>query len=218
MLQIQTIVSMPFAQNTYIVWRDGWPECLVVDPGLEPDAILKSLKDRHLSVAAILDTHGHADHIAGNAAIKRAFPSAPLIIGAGDAVMLSDAAANLSLNYGFAIVSPPADQTVREGDRLSFASIDLEVLDLPGHSPGHVVFVIREQPIVVLGGDVLFRDGIGRFDFPGGSFPQLADGIRRKLFALPDDSVVYPGHGPETRIGYEKKHNPYVGLTQVAAP
>jgi hydroxyacylglutathione hydrolase len=217
MLKIQTIVSMPFAENTYILWRDGQRECLVIDPGLEPAEILNFLEERKLSVAAILNTHGHADHIAGNEAIKQAFPAAPLIIGAGDVVMLSDAAANLSLNYGIPIVSPPANQTVREGDRLSFAGIDLEVLDLPGHSPGHVVFVIREQPIVLLGGDVLFRDGIGRFDFPGGSFPQLADGIRRKLFTLSDDTVVYPGHGPETRIGYEKKHNPYVGLSQEAA-
>lgn len=209
-LQIQTIVSMPFAENTYVLWPDGDSLALVVDPGLEPQAILDFLEGRGLEVAAILNTHGHADHIAGNSEMKRAFPNAPLIIGERDAVMLSDAAANLSLLYGFAITSPPADQLVREGDKLSFAGIDLEVLDIPGHSPGHVVFVIREQPIVVLGGDVLFRGSIGRTDLPGGSFEQLASGIRAKLYTLPEDTIVYPGHGPVTKTGYEKRTNPFV--------
>jgi hydroxyacylglutathione hydrolase len=210
MLQIQTIVSMPFAENTYILWREGRSESLVIDPGLEPGEILDFLERRRLSVAAILNTHGHADHIAGNGTLKQAFPAAPLIIGSGDAFMLNDSEANLSLSYGFEILSPPADLTVREGDHLSYAGIDLEVLDIPGHSPGHVVFLIREKPIVVLGGDVLFRDGIGRYDFPGGSYAQLADGIRRKLYTLPEDTVVYPGHGPITKTGHEKKNNPYV--------
>jgi hydroxyacylglutathione hydrolase len=211
-LQIQTIVSMPFAENTYIVWRDAQQEAIVVDPGLEPDAILDFLKDRGLSVAAILNTHGHADHIAGNAAMKQAFPAAPLLIGRGDARLLADAKANLSLDFGFEILSPAADRLVAEGDKPTFAGIEFEVLEIPGHSAGHVVFVVREQPIIVLGGDVLFRGSIGRCDFPGGSFEQLSAGIHQKLFTLPDDTVVYPGHGPATKIGHEKRTNPFVGL------
>jgi glyoxylase-like metal-dependent hydrolase (beta-lactamase superfamily II) len=210
MLQVQTIVSMPFAENTYVVWREGRSDAVVIDPGLEPDAITDFLAERELTVTAILNTHGHADHIAGNAAMKEAFPAAPLIIGAGDAVMLFDANANLSLLYGFEILSPPPDGTVREGDLLSQAGIDFEVLEIPGHSPGHVVFMVREKPIIVLGGDVLFRGSIGRTDMPGGSFEQLAAGIRSKLYTLPDDTVVYPGHGPVTKTGYEKRTNPFV--------
>jgi hydroxyacylglutathione hydrolase len=210
MLQIQTIVSMPFAENTYVVWHDGHTECVVVDPGLEPGDILDFLNDRGLTPAAILNTHGHADHIAGNHTLKKAFPAAPLVIGAGDALMLTDPAANLSLSYGFEIVSPLADRTVQEGDVLNFAGVALEVFDVPGHSPGHVVFVAREQPVLVLGGDVLFRGSIGRTDLPGGSFEQLASGIRTKLYTLPDDTVVYPGHGPTTTTGHEKRTNPFV--------
>lgn len=209
-LQIQTIVSMPFAENTYIVWREGRRDAIVVDPGLEPEAILEALAARQLTLVAILNTHGHADHIAGNGAMKEAFPAAPLIIGINDAPLLSDGEANLSLSYGFEILSPPADLTVREGDILSFAGIDFEVLDIPGHSPGHVVFVVRETPIIVLGGDVLFRGSIGRTDFPNGSFELLASGIRKKLYTLADDTIVYPGHGPVTKIGHEKRTNPFV--------
>lgn len=208
-LQINTIVSMPFQENTYVVWRADQHDALVIDPGLEPEAILAFLDERSLKVAAILDTHGHADHIAGNAALKERFPQAPLIIGVNEVALLSDPELNLSAPFGFAIVSPPADQLVREGDVLEFAGIRLEVLEIPGHSPGHVVFVVRETPIVVLGGDVLFRDGIGRTDL-GGSFETLEAGIRTKLYTLPDDTVVYPGHGPVTKVGHEKRTNPFV--------
>jgi len=209
-MQIHTIVSMPFAENTSLLWHNGRPEAVVVDPGMEPDAILEFLSERQLKVVAILNTHGHADHIAGNEAMKEAFPDAPLVIGVGDRAMLTNPILNLSRSYGFDIISPDADQTVAGGDRLSFAGIDFEVLDIPGHSPGHVVFVIRNSPIVVIGGDVLFRGSIGRTDFPGGSFEQLAAGIRRNLYPLPDDTVIYPGHGPVTQVGYEKRNNAFV--------
>ena len=223
-LQIHTIVSMPFQENTYIVWRDGLTDALVIDPGLEPDAILDFLTDRQLQVVAILNTHGHSDHIAGNQAMKERFPDAPLVIGVNDAPMLTDAELNLSAAFGFSILSPPADHLVREDDILEFAGIRLEVRDIPGHSPGHVVFLSppltpdpsppagrgEKMPIVVFGGDVLFRGSIGRTDFPGGSFDLLATGIRTKLYTLPDDTVVYPGHGPTTNVGNEKRTNPLV--------
>ncbi len=210
-LQILTIESQPFAENTYLVWRDGSTDALVIDPGFEPDLILHALSDNRLSVAAIVCTHGHVDHIAGNAALKRSFPDAPVVIGARDAAFLTDPEVNMSAAFGFHVVSPPADRLVGEGDRLSLAGIELEVFEVPGHSPGHVVYLIREtQPLTVLGGDVLFRGSVGRTDFPGGSFEALRANIERVLWPLPPDTLVYPGHGPVTTVGHEKKTNPFL--------
>src|SRR5205807_1799758 len=128
-----------------------------------------------------------------------------LVIGAGDAVMLGDADANLSRPFGLPVVSPPADRTVKEGDTVEAAGMTFEVFDLPGHSPGHIIYLHRGTPDRVFGGDVLFRGGIGRCDFPGGSAEALFAGIRNKLYTLPDDTIVYPGHGPVTTTGYEKR-------------
>lgn len=207
--QIQTIVSMPFAENTYVAWVEGRPDALVIDPGTEPEAILTFLDERGLTPAAILNTHGHADHIAGNADLKKAFPEAPLVIGAGDAPLLTDPDLNVSRSFGFDVISPPADRLVCEGDTLSFAGLTLDIREIPGHSPGHVVYLVRNTNIV-FGGDVLFRGSIGRTDFPGGSFETLAAGIRGKLYVLSDDTVIYPGHGPVTTVGHEKQSNPFV--------
>jgi glyoxylase-like metal-dependent hydrolase (beta-lactamase superfamily II) len=210
-LRIRAIVSLPFEENSYVVWLPDRRDALVIDPGLDPDAILDFLRQERLTVAAILNTHGHADHIAGNADLKKAFPDAPLIIGAGEVKLLSDAEANLSAPFGMAITSPPADDTVREGDTLEVAGIALEVLEVPGHSPGHVVFLYRDTPCVLFGGDVLFQGSIGRYDFPGCDGKLFLEGIRGKILTLPKDTVVYPGHGPETTIGQEKRFNPFVG-------
>lgn len=211
-LELRTIVSAPFAENSYIVWRPGREECVVFDPGLEPDAILQTIREQGLRVMAIFNTHGHADHIAGNAAIKAAFPDALLYIGHGDAAMLTDARANLSADFGFPLTSPAADMLLYEGDGINAAGLSFRVLEIPGHSPGHIVYVCQDtSPWCVWGGDVLFRGSIGRFDLPGGNGPLLMRGIREKLFRLPDDTVIYPGHGPVTTIGHEKRTNPFVG-------
>jgi hydroxyacylglutathione hydrolase len=209
-LNIRTLVSLPFEENTYVVWLPGATECVVFDPGLQPELIAECLRDEGLTVRAILNTHGHADHIAGNAALKQLAPEAPLLIGGNDAFMLADAEANLSAAFGLAIVSPSADRTVQEGDTVAAAGLTFRVLDIPGHSPGHVVFVLDGTPPRVFGGDVLFRGGIGRYDFPGSNGRLLLDGIRRKLFPLPPETIVYPGHGPVTTIGHEKQTNPFL--------
>jgi glyoxylase-like metal-dependent hydrolase (beta-lactamase superfamily II) len=208
---IETIESMPFSENSYILWRQGRSDAVVVDPGFDAESIIELL-DRHgLHLAAILNTHGHADHIAGNEAMKEAFPAAPLVIGRNEAAHLRDPSLNMSGSFGVPLVSPEADRLVADGERIEFGGFAFEVREIPGHSPGSVVFVCEEfDPPFVLGGDVLFAGSIGRTDM-GGSMPRLLHGIRTKLFPLPDKTLVYSGHGPVTTIGAEKKTNPFVG-------
>lgn len=209
---IATIVSAPFDENSYVAYLEGRSDCLVFDPGFEPELILEYLEEQNLTPAAILCTHGHSDHIAGNAALKERYPQAPLLIGEGDAAMLTDPALNLSGAYGFDLISPPADALLREGETYEAAGMSFEIREIPGHSPGHIVFIWRgAEPAYVFGGDVLFAGSIGRTDFPGGSFPQLKSGIHKKLFTLPPDTIVLPGHGPATTVGEEYEHNPFVG-------
>src|SRR5262249_2948049 len=161
-LQIRSVVSMPFAENTYVVWQPDRRDALVIDPGLEPDLIFDLLRAEDLTPAAILNTHGHGDHMGGNRALKEPSPAAPLLIGVNDAPLLTAPMANLSGAFGVGITSPPADTLLREGDVVDFAGIHLEVLDIPGHSPGHIVFVYRATPCIVFGGDVLFQGSVGR--------------------------------------------------------
>lgn len=210
--ELATIVSVPFEENCYVAWLAGRSDCLVIDPGLEPDKALGYLAVHELTPAAVLNTHGHADHIAGNAALKSRWPDCPLVIGRLDAAKLTDPRLNLSATYGIPLTSPPADVLIGDGDRYSAAGFDLDVWEIPGHSAGHVVFVWRaHEPVYIFGGDVLFAGSIGRTDLADGSFERLAEGIHGKLFSLADNAVVLPGHGPATTIGQEKRSNPFVG-------
>jgi hydroxyacylglutathione hydrolase len=211
-IRIGTVVSAPFEENTYIAYLSDRQDCLVVDPGLEPDEIIAKLERDGLTPAAILITHGHSDHIAGNEELKRRYPDCPIVVSHCDAEKLVNPNLNLSAAFGAHLVSPPGEVFVGEGDTYSAAGFDLLVREIPGHSSGHVVFIVQTaKPTIVFGGDVLFSGSIGRTDFPDGSFEQLADGIWKKLFTLDDDTVVLPGHGPATTVGQEKRQNPFVG-------
>lgn len=210
--EIGVVESRLFSENCYLAHFQDRRDCLVVDPGLDPGEILAWMDERKLVPAAILNTHGHADHIAGNNAIKDRWPNVPLLIGHGDAYKLTDPDGNLSSAYGLPFRSVPADKTLREGDRISYAGFDLDVLETPGHSKGHIVFVWKEAaPWIVFGGDVLFAGGIGRTDFPDGDYNELVASIRDKLFTMPDNTLVLPGHGPTTTIVEERRFNPFVG-------
>jgi len=209
--ELAVIVSDLFAENCFVANRRGESDAIVVDPGFNHERILAYLAEKNLTPVALLNTHGHADHIGGNAEIKRKWPSCPLIIGAGDAAKLTDPVQNLSRGHGVDIISPAADQLVNEGETVSAAGFDLEVYEAPGHSSGHVIFLLKDHsPWLVFGGDVLFQGGIGRFDFPDGDEAQLLESIRSKLYVLPDETIVLPGHGGTTSIGEEKRSNPYV--------
>lgn len=211
-LQLGKVISAPFDENTYIAHLAGRHDCIVVDPGFDPDAVCDYLDKYGLTPAAILCTHGHSDHIGGNPALKDRWPRLPLVIGVGDAYKLTDPEGNLSAPFGMPFVSPPADRTVDEPERFEAAGLVLDVLTTPGHSKGHVVFLCRQvEPWYVFGGDVLFRGSVGRTDFPDGDFDSLRASIHDKLFTLPDDTVILPGHGPATTVGREKRSNPFVG-------
>jgi glyoxylase-like metal-dependent hydrolase (beta-lactamase superfamily II) len=216
-LHIHTVISPPFYENTHIAHISGRNDCVVVDPGLEPQSIVEYLAAHSLTPAAILCTHGHSDHIAGNSALKNHWPECPIVIGISDAPKLVDPELNLSAPFGFPITSPPADRLVKEGDEIVAAGLEFEVYDTPGHSVGHVVFLCKQvDPWRLFGGDVLFQGSVGRTDFPDGSFATLRRAIHEKLFTLPDATIVYSGHGPETTIGHEKRTNPFVGAADRA--
>ena len=207
------IVSDPFQENSYLAFFEESEECLIFDPGLEPKKILAEVDSRNLQPVAIICTHGHSDHIAGNAAMKERWPECPLIIGKGDEEKLTDPVGNLSALFQGEVISPLADQTVVEGEVLELAGFRLEIRETPGHSTGHIVLVALDlDPIHVFSGDMLFYGGIGRTDFPGGSFEVLRQSIVEKLYTLPDETVLLTGHGPTTTVGREKRSNPYVGL------
>jgi len=211
-LRLVRVVSVPFEENSYIAQIEGRTDCLVIDPGLEPEKILDRLDGLGLVPAAILNTHGHSDHIAGNSALKQRWPDCPLVIGAGDAPKLTDPDLNLSGPFGFTLTSPPAEVTVTDGHIYSAAGFDLRILGIPGHSIGHVVYLWQDhRPAVAFVGDVIFAGSIGRTDFPDGDTGQLLEGIRSKLFTLPDETVLHSGHGPATTVGQEKRDNPFVG-------
>lgn len=205
------VETAPLGENTYILhWPDS-VEAVVIDPGIEISRVVEEITSRSLTVAAILDTHGHGDHIAGNSRLKELYPHAPLVIGVDDVPMLADPRLNLSWMAGLEITSPEPDLTVREGDVLEFAGFRLEVLDVPGHTPGHVAYLVRQtEPWIVFVGDVLFAGSIGRTDIPGGDARQLLRSIHEKLLVLPPETRVFPGHGPPTTIGEEKWTNPFL--------
>ena len=211
-IRVTTILNAPFEENTYLVQVDEAKECVVIDPGLEPQKIIEHLEASELVPAAILITHGHSDHIGGNAALKQRWGQCRLVVGSRDAEKLTDPRKNLSAAFGAKVISPPADETVDDGDTYSAAGIDFQVLAIPGHSAGHVVFLCgASERRLAFVGDVIFSGSIGRTDFPDGDLDQLLQGIREKLFTQPDETVLLPGHGPATSVIREKQTNPYVG-------
>ncbi len=212
-LSLATIISSEFQENSYLAHLEGRNDCLVIDPGLEPERILAHLDEARLTPVAILNTHGHMDHIAGNAALKARYPDCPLLIGVDEAYKLTDTNHNLSELFGYPMVSPPADRLVTDGDVLDLAGFTLRVLSVPGHSFGHVTYLWEQhEPPIAFVGDVIFAGAVGRHDFPTSDLRQLVASIRDKLFTLPDDTILYSGHGPATTVGREKRSNPFVGF------
>lgn len=208
---IQSFNVGPLQACCYIVAaEDG--AAAIIDPGGDGDVLLSELKYRELSLRLILCTHGHVDHIGAVPDIKQAHPDAELCIHEADAGMLADGASSLASMIGLPFEACEPDRRLADGDTLELASHTIEVLHTPGHTPGGVSFLIRREgePAALFSGDTLFAGGIGRTDFPGGSHVQLIASIRERLFPLPSDTVVYPGHGEPTTIDEEQRTNPFL--------
>jgi glyoxylase-like metal-dependent hydrolase (beta-lactamase superfamily II) len=193
--------------NCYIVGCDESKAGAVIDPGGHPERILAEVKRHGLAIEFVLNTHAHFDHTDANGAIVKA-TGAPLALHAKDQPIL-ESSGGAALFGMRADPSPPPDLVLNDGDELEIGQLRLKVLHTPGHTPGHVCFYEAAEG-VLFDGDVLFYRGIGRTDLPGGSWQLLMDSIQRVLFALPDETVVYSGHGPATTIGQEKRLNPWL--------
>ena len=206
MLTVGTIFT-----NCYIVGCSETLEGLIIDPGFDRDSeagrVLEKVDQHHLEIKYIVNTHGHPDHTAGNRILKEA-TGAPILIHELDAPKLTDASKNLSELFGLRVTSPPADQVLREGDVVRVGKVKLKVLHTPGHSKGSISLLGNK---VVFTGDTLFAGSIGRYDFPDASFREIMSSIKR-LAMLPDHVKVYPGHGPTSTIGEEKRSNPFLQM------
>jgi glyoxylase-like metal-dependent hydrolase (beta-lactamase superfamily II) len=206
-LIIATLPVGMIQTNCYIAGCEETKEGAIIDPGGHPERILAEVERRGLAIKAVLNTHAHFDHTDANGALVQA-TGAPLALHPLDQPLLkaSGGAAMFGLQ---ADPSPPPDLDLHDGDELEIGTLRFRVLHTPGHTPGHVCFYEAEQG-VLFDGDVLFYRGIGRTDLPGGNWQQLMDSIQQVLFALPDQTVVYSGHGPATTIGEEKQLNPWI--------
>ncbi len=210
-MEIQHFTFNPFQENTYLLINEK-KECIIIDPGCYFEEERKQLQNyiekEGLKVTRLLNTHCHIDHVLGNKLVVTTY-------GVGLEIhplekLLLDRSPEIGKMYNIPFdPSPEPVRFLEEGEKITFGDDELEVLLTPGHSPGSVCFYSSAGKFVI-GGDVLFFQSIGRTDLPGGSHQTLLNSIREKLFVLPDDVTVYPGHGQSTTIGYEKQHNPFL--------
>ena len=209
-MKIDCLMLSEYQTNCYILRSgDGADDCLIVDPGLGAEELIAFLSEHRTTPAAVVLTHGHIDHIAGIGALRENYSDIKVLIHALDAEKLLDPSANLSELMGHAFTADPADVLLEDGVWIEYAGVKLQVLHVPGHSPGGICLYSSEAGVVFTD-DTLFAESIGRTDLPGGSMPQLLGCIKEKLWPLADETVVYPGHGPETTIAREKACNPFL--------
>ena len=193
------------ATNCYILSCGITLDAAIIDPGAEAERILAAVKKNNLKARYIILTHGHGDHIGALSKVREA-TGAKVLIHAADAGMLTDKEKNLSVYIGPGFVTGSADQVLNDGDEIPVGHFTLQVLHTPGHTTGGICLLTGNT---LISGDTLFAQSIGRTDFPGGSYKEIVHSIKSKLFVLPEETKVYPGHGPMTSIGLEKRTNPF---------
>ncbi|MFH1798767.1 MAG: MBL fold metallo-hydrolase [Candidatus Omnitrophota bacterium] len=202
LVEVKKYIVGPLETNCYLLWEKASLKGVLVDPGAYVIEIVKDIKDRGINVICAVNTHGHADHIAGNASF-----GFPVFIHELDAGCLGDSSQNLSYLSGMNIPFSKPAKLLKENDCIDLGNVKIGIIHTPGHTPGSISLKCENK---VFTGDALFFESIGRTDIPGGNHEALLSSIREKLLSLPDDTIVFPGHGPETSIIHEKRDNPFV--------
>ena len=216
-LHIEVFCLGEWMTNCYIVHhataqpgdKPASSDCWIVDAGFQPDAMIQYIQEHQLTPRQVLMTHAHVDHIAGLSTVRQHWPDVPILIHEAERSFLTDPTLNLSSVLLEPVIAPEATGKLEHGQKLSLDGIEFETRYTPGHSPGSVS-LYQPDANVVLAGDVLFLNSIGRTDFPNCNHEQLLESIRTQLYTLPDETRVLPGHGPETTIGHERANNPFV--------
>ena len=214
MIKVEKFVFSPFSENTYVIWDDETKETIIVDPGCfdesEENNLSEFISKNELKIAYLINTHCHIDHIFGCAFIKENYN--PVFLAPEKDLPLLQNAVKQAEMFGVEIKTPPQpDQYLSEDLVLSLNQSEIKFIFTPGHTPGEFCLYLKNEKILI-SGDVLFKEGIGRTDLWGGNYDTLINSVNTKLLLLPSDVKVYPGHGEETTIGYEKVHNPFLKL------
>jgi hydroxyacylglutathione hydrolase len=207
-LQVETLQVGPFQVNCYLLWDNSNLEGVIIDPGAEPSEIFRAVKLCGFTPNAILLTHGHGDHIGAVDEVREKY-TAPLYIGSGEEVMLSDPLSNMSAFFDSPIKLKAPEFLATDEQHLVLGSLQLTVLSTPGHTAAGVCY-LHETEGLLFCGDTLFQGSVGRTDLPGGSMSVLLDSIQKKILTLPDSIICYPGHGPRTTVGAERHNNPFL--------
>lgn len=204
------VVRIPagiYAANCYLVYSENNKEAIVIDPGGDVDDIIAQIENLGLDIKYIILTHGHGDHIGGVRELKK-YKNVPVAIHKDDEDLLNDGEKNLSSIMAMGTIEETADILLNEGDKIHFGNLTGKIIHTPGHTPGGITIEIDNG---LFTGDTLFAGSIGRTDLLGGCFEKIISSIKDKLLIYPDDTIVYPGHGPTSTIEKEKRFNPFLG-------